>query len=532
VRLMAIGRSSTRVLAGALVVAASVMSAAQARAGVAASLPDGFYDQIVTGDLDRPVGMAFLPDGRLLVIENDTGRVRLVVDGKFGAVDPMGTLTGLQALGEEEGLMGIAVDPEWPDRPYLYFHHAGTDTSLHIVRYAVQGDLTESTSGFLMLDHDSKYQVMSGIPNNNDFHDGGTLRFGPDGMLYASLGDDAVACTAIDTTSLSGVIIRIDVSNLPDGPGGPPDRADLVPPDNPFVASPNVNERLVYAMGLRNPFRFHVDPANGALFVADVGQHRFEEIDWFPVGGSHAGWPYYEGSGTFVTTQCGPPAPGALMSPIAIYDRPSDETASVISAGVYRPVGCTNCNFPAEYEGDYFFSDFYTGFLRRLKYTDGVWSYAPPVSGQPNATDWATGLRFVSDYLIGPDGALWYCRWADSYVIPNSGEIRRIYYQQTPAAVEARTVAGVSFDAPYPSPARGGARFSYALSRDADVRLELFDLAGRAVRRFVPARQGAGSHAIAWDGRTDQGLAAPAGVYVARLSAGGTVLTQRFPMVR
>ena len=112
-------------------------------------------DQFIADGLDRPVGMAFLPDGRLIVIENDTGRVRLLVDGKFGAVDPIGTVDSLSWIGSEEGLMGVAADPQWPARPYLYFHYAGVDSSLHVTRYAVSGDLDDPTSGFLIMDPDS-----------------------------------------------------------------------------------------------------------------------------------------------------------------------------------------------------------------------------------------------------------------------------------------------------------------------------------------------------------------------------------------
>src|SRR4029077_12540145 len=92
--------------------------------------------------------------------------------------------------------------------------------------------------------------VRRAFPHLEPLHNGGTLRFGPDGMLYVSIGDDANACAAQDTSSLKGVLLRMDVSHLPAGGGGPPDRALLVPPDNPYATSSNVDRRLVWAMGL------------------------------------------------------------------------------------------------------------------------------------------------------------------------------------------------------------------------------------------------------------------------------------------
>src|SRR5205085_8974410 len=118
---------------------------------------------------------------------------------------------------------------------------------------------------------------------------------------------------------------------------------------------------------------------------------------------------------------------GVMSAPIYAYDR-SGFTASVISGGVYRGGSCVSCNFPLEYQGDFFFSDYYEGFLRRLKYSEGVWDLAPPVPGQPNGIDWATGFRQVSDYQNGPDGALWYCRMAYDFQ-DDTGEIRRIYFE-------------------------------------------------------------------------------------------------------
>src|SRR6185436_921913 len=116
-----------------------------------------------------------------------------------------------------------------------------------------------------------------------------SLRFGPDGMLYASLGDDVQFCASQSLPTLVGKIIRIDVRALPDGPGGPPPRASIAPPDNPFIASDIEDEKLVWALGVRNPFRFQIDSVTGFLYVGDVGQSTWEEITELDGGGHNLG---------------------------------------------------------------------------------------------------------------------------------------------------------------------------------------------------------------------------------------------------
>src|SRR5436309_972007 len=121
-----------------------------------------------------------------------------------------------------------------------------------------------------------------------------SMAFLPDGRLYASFGEDAAGCAAQDTSGLRGVVLRLDVSRLPPGPGGPPAPGLITPPGNPF---PNggLHARLIWAFGLRNPFRFHVDPLDGTLYIGDVGQSRWEELDRAAGGGQDFGWSRFEG---------------------------------------------------------------------------------------------------------------------------------------------------------------------------------------------------------------------------------------------
>jgi cysteine-rich repeat protein len=285
--------------------------------------------------------------------------------------------------------------------------------------FALAGDLSDGSSPNLQLVAASRYDALTDIPDGAANHNGGTLRFGPDGALYASLGEDADRCAAQNPSSLKGAILRLSVANLPGTGAGPPAKSTLVPAGNPF-SGPDDNARLVFAYGLRNPFRFQIDPLSGALFIGDVGEAEFEEANR-AVGGENFGWPFREGPEIRTPGACSEPGgPGAssYAAPIAIYDR-SGFLAAIIGAGPYRPVDPPfDASFPPEYDGSYFFADYYQGFLRRVEESGGAW-VAAPAPGQPNPTDWASAIEAPGDFQTGPDGALY-------YVSQSAGTLRRI----------------------------------------------------------------------------------------------------------
>jgi glucose/arabinose dehydrogenase len=500
-------------------------------AGAQGSLPTGFSDLAVIGSLDYPIGMAFLPDGRLLVVEQKSTKIRLVVNGGLASVDPVCAVDGVQTLGYEQGLLGIAVDPGWPARPYLYVHCdnlASPANTIRISRYTVTGDLSFVGNGALSIDVASRYDLINTLPDISSEHNGGTLRFGPDGKLYASIGDDLQGCPAQDDSTLHGVILRLEVNNLPGGAGGPPALGLITPSDNPQVGSSNANTRLIYAYGLRNPYRFQIDQPTGDLYISDVGEVTYEELDRATTGGLNFGWPNYEGPSLY-----GSSCPAAIPTgPIFWYDRTAQDAAACIAAGVYRSGPFATNAFPASYRGDCFFSDYYAGFLRRIQLNGSTWSLASPELGQPNSTDWGTGFEWVSDYALGADGALWYVKqFTGSTPAAGTGQIRRIVYQGGGGGGGGGT-ARVSFAAPYPSPAPGFATLPYTLAAEAQVHIVVFDLSGRAVRHLVDADQPAGLHQPTWDGKDDDGREAPSGLYAIRLEAAGEVVGHRLMLVR
>jgi hypothetical protein len=250
-------------------------------------------------------------------------------------------------------------------------------------------------------------------------------------------------------------------------------------------------------------------------------------MDRAAAGGANFGWPIHEGPDPFTT------CPHAVVSGFTapIYWFPWSEGQSMISAGVYRLGAGGAAAFPAAYEGDLFLSDYYGGFLRRLKGGGASWSVAPPVPGQPNSTDWATGLHVVTDWAQAADGSLWYLRQAVNFVA-NTGEIRSIGFAG-PAGATGRAGAGLSLEPPRPSPARGRVTLAFTLPARARVDLGVFDAAGRRVRTLESgAALEAGAHASTWDGRDAGGREATAGLYWVRLEAAGERVTRRLVKLR
>lgn len=378
--------------------------------------PSGFTETNVVTGLTSPIGMAFLPDARIIVIEQ-AGRVRLVVNGVLRTA-PMLDITADVLDGGEQGLLGLAIDPDYPTRPYAYLYYNNTTPNLqYVVRYTVTGTLNNSSSTDLNLDAASRVYLLNDIPNNATNHNGGTLRFGTDKRLYISMGDDANSCDAQNRTLLKGAIFRIKVDNTIVINSNVADKASLVPSDNPWVSAANVNERLVFAYGLRNPFRFNVHPDTGALFIGDVGSGTREEVD-IATGGENFGWPYYEGTGATGTTSC-----GGQNSTMPIYDYTRGASASVIGGVVYKGVNYPNdASLPSEFNGNFFFNDYYSGNLRVLRWNGSSWNLVAGV----DSTNFGTGYNYVSDWTVGPDGAIY-------YVYQGGSRIVRIAYTQGPA---------------------------------------------------------------------------------------------------
>jgi hypothetical protein len=399
---------------------------------------------------------------------------------------------------------------------YLYYTRLGGFCRL--ARYRASGDLDDPNGENLSLA--DSLLLLDDIPDADEEHNGGCLRFGPGDHLFVSLGDDDFPCGASDSTSLRGALLRLDVSGLPEGPGGPVPRALLAPATNPLTAADSV-ARLVWAYGMRNPWRFGVDQATGAIYAADVGRMDYDELNEV-LPGDFLGWPYREGPMVRQVTACperGGEGTNAYKGPLVAVPHGQDSQA-IVTAGMYRPVPGATDNWPQNYHGfygDVFYGDYFAGYLRRLKRLSGVWGTPPPAHQQPNPQDWATGLSFPVDFLVGPDGSLWWLSQYDTTFGLESGSVQRIRWIGLTVDVGSGAYPKPSLLGAGPNPFRASTLIAFHMPARENVTLAIYDVAGRRVRRLFTGQAPAGTNEAEWDGRDAAGRLAAPGLYLARL---------------
>jgi len=299
------------------------------------------WQPIVTG-LTRPVDLKADGSGRLFVIEKH-GRIRILQNGQLSP-DPFLDITDrVNDKNNEMGLLGLAFHPDYSQNGYFYVNYTGMGGDTFISRFHANGNSADAGSELNLL------HIKQPSPN----HNGGALAFGPDGYLYAGLGDGGSAgepnSNGQNINALLGKILRIDVDSK---------EPYVVPADNPFG-----NEILYY--GFRNPWRLSFDKANGDLYIGDVGQGDWEEIDFVPVGsppGMNFGWNYYEGNHEYK-----PPSTGdsELWFPVAEYSH-AEGGCSVTGGYVYRG------SMP-EWNGIYLYGDYCTGNIWGLIHSGDQW---------------------------------------------------------------------------------------------------------------------------------------------------------------
>lgn len=312
---------------------------AKDKGGVVAAFPNLEFERPV--DLQQPgdgTNRLFVleQEGRILVFENDPSAASTVVF--------LDIRDRVSDAGNEEGLLGLAFHPDYETNGFFY------------VYYSVVGPRRTRLSRFEVSAQDSNAadvqseSIVLEIPQPFSNHNGGQILFGPDGFLYIGPGDGGSAGdpqgNGQDRSALLGKILRIDVGQSPYG----------IPPDNPFTGNAEGFREEIYAYGLRNPWRFSFDPVTGWLWVADVGQDRYEEIDIVEKGKNY-GWNVMEGNHCFDDPQC---STAGLVLPIWEYSH--REGQSITGGFVYR-----GANSP-ELNGAYIYGDFVSGKLWALRY--------------------------------------------------------------------------------------------------------------------------------------------------------------------
>lgn len=321
--------------------------------------------------LQYPVGdpsrlYAVLQEGRIVSVANDTNaeshRVFLDITDR------------VSRAGNEEGLLGLAFDPEFHESGhfYVYYSAAGPRRSI----------LSRFTAAGGQVDHASELVVLEvGQPYSN--HNGGEIAFGPDGYLYVALGDGGRAGDPMrhgqNKATLLGTILRIDVATL-DEHG-----RYSIPPDNPFAGDPQARGEI-WAWGLRNPWRFSFDRLTGDLWTADVGQNLYEEID-LVLPGANYGWNLMEGFDCYGASDCNR---DGLTLPVIEYGR--EDGCSVTGGYVYR-----GSRLQSLY-GAYVYGDFCSGKIWALRYEEGT------VVAHALIAD--SDLQ-ISSFAEGPDGEIY-----------------------------------------------------------------------------------------------------------------------------
>jgi glucose/arabinose dehydrogenase len=353
--------------------------------------PGEYTWELVVDGLERPVDLVEANDGsgRLFVLEQ-AGVVRVIQNEALLPQPYLDIRPIVGSQGNEQGLLGVVFHPRFAENGYLYLNYTDRNGNTNIARYTrspENQDLADPQSEKRLLFVEQPY------PN----HNGGSLAFGPDGYLYLGLGDGGSAGDpqgyAQRRDTYLGKILRIDVD------GGDP---YAIPADNPFAdggseAGGGLPE--IWAYGLRNPWRFSFDRLNGDMYIADVGQGEWEEIDFLPAGslpGVNFGWDYREGRHPY---EGAPPRDASLVDPVEEYNH--SQGCSVTGGYVYRGEALP------EWGGIYLYGDFCSGFVwGALRGLDGAWESARLFETGINISSFGEDLE-GEIYLLDLNGGIY-----------------------------------------------------------------------------------------------------------------------------
>ncbi len=335
----------------------------------------------------NPVDIDFDNQGNAFVTEK-FGTISLVRSGSNQHFQILDITDRVQSSGDEQGLLGLAIPPNFQDDRKVYVNYTKNGGTTVIARYSVNDSL--------IIDPSTE-EVLLTIDQPYANHNGGCLTFGPEGYLYVGMGDGGAGGdphnNAQNPQSYLGKILRIDVQS---------DSLYAIPPDNPFAENPDTLKEI-WALGVRNPWKFSFDKITGDLYIGDVGQDKWEEVDFTPAGlkGLNYGWRCYEGDQPFNTNNC--QDAGQYTLPVHVYrNKPADEGCSVTGGFVYR-----GDSIPYLY-GKYIYGDFCSGRIWAL-YQDSchVWH---------NELVYQTSPWSLSTFGIDPFGEIYYGAYEEGII--------------------------------------------------------------------------------------------------------------------
>lgn len=477
----------------------------------------------VASGLAYPIyGTAPVGDAERLFIVQQRGQIRILKNGAlltrpFIDIDPLvPNITG----NDERGLLGLAFPPDYDESGHFYLYYTDLSGDSRVRRYSVSSDPDSAVAS-------SAFDILfADQPDVN--HNGGTIQFGPDGYLWIGFGDGGGSFDTYgngqNPATLLGKMLRIDPTS--DAFPADPVQNYAIPPDNPFVGEPTFRDEI-WAYGLRNPYRWSFDRLTGDVWIADVGQGCWEEVDFEPAGfagGRNYGWPELEGNHCLQMGDCfatGCDSTGMTL-PIREYSHAQDGFSCSISGGfVYRGSAIPNLG------GTYFYADFCSQQIYSFRY-DGV-----NVTQLANRTAQLApggGLAITAPAGFGEDGL------GELYIMDRAATTGEVYKILKHPASDVGPIppgpSSLQLGRAMPNPFGVDTRFDVHLAQGAPLRVTVHDAAGRLVRTLWSQPATANVQSLFWDGRDSEENLVPSGVYFLRAQSSDAEATQRVTRLR
>jgi len=421
--------------------------------------------RLIANGLARPCFLTASPGdtNRVFIVEqrglpaSNIGRIstyQITPAGPYTRLDTFLQVT--VSTSSEQGLLGLAFHPDYNNTGYFFIYYTDSGGTVVVARYRANAPYATSNTA----DAGSGVTVLT-IPQPQANHNGGWIAFGPDGYLYLGVGDgggsgdtgtghNATFGNGQDINTRLGKMLRIDVDGADNIPGNDDDDGSIggtlppftSPPSNPlFGPTPGLDE--IWAYGLRNPWRSAFDRATGELYIADVGQNQWEEINVEPpstgnpgdptyFGGRNYGWRCYEGNAAFNTSNC--PAAGTMTFPIHAFNHSLDGFSCSVTGGyVYRGTAITGL------QGTYFFADYCSNQIRTIQYT-GTPNPTPTLRTAELAPGGGLVLEDIVSFAEDAAGEMYVIDL--SLNVSNAGEVYKIVQSAPPAPANNNCATG------------------------------------------------------------------------------------------
>jgi hypothetical protein len=399
----------------------------------------------------------------------------------------------VNSTGSEEGLLGLAFHPDYENNGYFYVCYTASSPRRSVIsRFNVSATNPDSALA-------SSELVLLEVNQPFSNHNGGQIAFGSDGYLYIGLGDGGSGGdpqgNGQNRQTLLGALLRIDVDN----PEVPLNYG--IPPDNPYVDNVSGYREEIYAYGLRNPWRFSFDPSTDDLWLGDVGQGTYEEVDIIEKGGNY-GWNIMEGKHCYPSDPCDMTG---LILPIWEYAHPQFQQRSITGGYVYRGAVIIDLI------GQYIYADYITGEIWALEY-DGI--------NPPTNTPLVDAPFRISSFGTDENNNLFLFDY-------NGGRVYRLMPTVTAIGDEKTPSPAGSLEQNFPNPFNPVTTIGFSIDARGFVEIEVFDVRGGRIRTLGGQTFDPGRHHVAWDARSDAGELRASGIYFYRLVVDGAVVDTR-----